>query len=508
MQRSQLSQQDAARELLRRRRARASLIDYARYTNRAYRPASHHDLIAQHLEAVERGEIKRLMIFMPPRHGKSELASRRFPGWFLGRNPERSTIAASYNSDLAGDFGRDVRNIMASPEHRALFPRGGLAKDSQAQDRWHTQAGGGYAAAGVGTAVTGRGAHLLLIDDPVKDRESADSALIREKTYRWYLSTAYTRLEGALASDDPDPLWRDVDEARELGQPFDGAVVLIQTRWHEDDLAGRLIADMARGADKWEVLSLPAIGENYAALWPEKYPVDRLNAIRRQLTEREWQSLYQQEPKPDEGTYFKREWFKRHDGLPAAVRKYIFSDFAVTEGDGDYTEFGCFGLDHEMRAYECDWWSGRTTAMDWIEALVDMIETHKPMAFFGETGPIRRAIEPILRRRMRERRVFCRLEWLTRGTDKATAARAIQARLEMGMIAFSRSREADEVIEQAITFPAGKHDDKVDVLALLGMALDKAHPALVRNGGRDDDDRLDRPTDWYQPTETESWKTA
>lgn len=505
---SQLSQQAAARELLRRRRARASLIDYARYTNRAYRPASHHDLIADRLQAVESGECKRLMIFMPPRHGKSELASRRFPGWFLGRNPQRSIIAASYNSDLAGDFGREVRNIVASPEHLALFPKGGLARDSQAQDRWHSQAGGGYAAAGVGTAVTGRGAHLLLIDDPVKDRESADSALMREKTYRWYLSTAYTRLEGALAADDPDPLWRDVGEAIEHGQPFDGAVVLIQTRWHEDDLAGRLLADMHRGADQWEVLSLPAKGENYAALWPEKYPVERLDAIRKQLTEREWQSLYQQAPKPDEGTYFQRAWFLRHDGVLPNVRKYIFSDFAVTEGGGDFTEFGCFGLDVEMKAYECDWWSGQTTAMDWIEKLIDMMERHKPLAFFGETGPIRRAIEPILRRRMRERRVFCRLEWLTRGADKAAAARAIQARLEMGMVLLGRSREADEVIEQAIAFPAGKHDDKVDVLSLLGMALDKAHPALMRDAAPEEDDRLPRPTDWGFARETENWKTA
>jgi hypothetical protein len=180
--------------LLRRRRARANLIDYARYTNRAYRPADHHEQIARKLEDVESGKCKRLMVFMPPRHGKSELGSRRFPAWFMGRHADRSIIAASYNSDLAGDFGREVRNIMASPEHGALFPGSQLAADSKSQNRWHTSAGGGYAAAGVGTAVTGRGAHLLLIDDPVKDRESADSETLREKTYRWYLSTAYTRL--------------------------------------------------------------------------------------------------------------------------------------------------------------------------------------------------------------------------------------------------------------------------------------------------------------------------
>lgn len=501
-------QKQAAIELLRRRRARGNLINYARYTNPAYRPAAHHDLIAEALERVERGESKRLMVFMPPRHGKSELASRRFPAWFMGRHPERSIIAASYNSDLAGDFGREVRNIMASPEHAALFPGSILAADSRAQNRWHTSAGGGYTAAGVGTAVTGRGAHVLLIDDPVKDRESADSERIRETTYRWYLSTAYTRLEGVLSHEDSDPLWRSADEAAEQGRPFPGAVVLIQTRWHDDDLAGRLLQDMDRGADQWDVLSLPALNDG-GALWPEKYPIERLQEIKRQLSGREWQALYQQEPSPDEGTYFQRQWFRRHDAAPRNVQRYVFADFAVTEGGGDWTEIGVFGLDSEMRAYQMDWWSGQAAAHTWVEALIDIFERHKPNAFFGEAGVIRRAIEPILRRRMRERGVFVRLVWLTRTGDKAAMARGIQARAESGMVSISRDVAGDEVVEQAVAFPAGKHDDKVDVLALLGMALDKAHPAIVGQADREAGQRLRRPPD-YGPQDTgeDSWKVA
>lgn len=478
----QLSSRQAATELVRRRRARQNLIDYARFTNRAYRPDDHHELIAKKLEGVEAGEIKRLMIFMPPRHGKSELASRRFPAWFMGRNPSMSTIAASYNSDLAGDFGRDVRNIMASEEHRALFPGGILSADSKAQNRWHTEKGGGYAAAGVGTAVTGRGAHIFLIDDPIKDRESADSELLRDKAYRWYLSTAYTRLEGTLVDEDRDELWRDVDEAMDGGEPFEGAVVLIQTRWHEDDLAGRLLADMDRGADQWDILSLPALKDG-KALWPEKFSAERLARIKKQLSLREWKSLYQQNPTPEDGTFFMREWFKRHDRAPAKVKKYMFSDFAVTEDGGDFTELGVIGLDAEMKACDCDWWSGQTTAMDWIESAIDLMEKHKPYAFFGETGQIRRAIEPILRRRMRERKVHCRLVWLTRTGDKAAMARAIQARAENGMVSISRTEHGNAALEQMIAFPAGKFDDKVDVWSLLGMALDKAHPALVETPG-------------------------
>lgn len=499
----QPSQQAAAKELLRRRRARANLIDYSRYTNPAYRPADHHEQICAKLEQVERGECKRLMIFMPPRHGKSELASRRFPAWFMGRNGERSIIAASYNADLAGDFGREVRNIMASPEHNALFPASGLAADSKSQNRWHTAKGGGYAAAGVGTAVTGRGAHVLLIDDPVKDRESADSAKQRETTYRWYLSTAYTRLEGALVGDDPDPLWRDVDEAQEQGEPFDGAVVLIQTRWHEDDLAGRLLLDMERGADQWDVLSLPAIDSEGNALWPAKYPVARLEAIKRQQSKREWEALYQQEPTPDQGDYFQRQWFKRHDEAPSGLAIYITSDFAVTDDGGDYTEFGVWGVDPDQGAFMLDWWGGQKSTSEWIERLIDLVAKWKPRAFFGETGVIRRAIEPILRRRMKERKTFCRLEWVTRSADKAASARPFQARAEMGMVSIPRNDVGDALLEQLIAFPGGKNDDKVDVCALLGMVLDQAHPAI-----KDTNSNAGRPQRGYFRQEGgENWKT-
>ncbi len=509
----QLSPQEAAKELLRRRRARAGLIDYARYTNRAYRPAEHHEWIADHLEKVEAGILKRLMIFMPPRHGKSELASRRFPAWFIGRNPSMSIIAASYNSDLAGDFGREVRNIVASPEHVNLFPGSTLAQDSKAQNRWHTNAGGGYAAAGVGTAVTGRGAHVFLIDDPVKDRESADSELIREKTYRWYLSTAYTRLEGTLTEPDKDALWRDVDEAKERGKAFEGAIVLVQTRWHEDDLAGRLLADMDRGADQWEVLSLPAVTEKDGklyALWPDKYTAERLERIKRQLSAREWQSLYQQEPTPDAGTYFKREWFALGEKEPPKqLAVYITTDFAVTDGGGDYTELAVWGLDSDEGVFPLDWWSGQTTAMEWVERLIDLMDKWKPRATFGETGQIKAAMEPILRRRMRERKVFCRLEWLTRVTDKAASARGFQARAEMGVVHFPQTMWAREVVEQLVAFPPGKHDDKVDACALLGMALDQAHPAIRRAVVREGDNRLERPPDYQSHRRPEaSWKTA
>ncbi len=475
-----------ARELLRRRKAEESLVGYSRYTFPEFRPADHHWEIAEKLEAIESGRSKRVMIFMPPRHGKSELASRRFPSWFIGKNPKRDIIAASYNSDLAGDFGREVRNIVGSPGHRVLFPRGALSRDSKASDRWHTISGGGYAAAGVGTAVTGRGAHVFLIDDPFKDREAADSETNRNRVYGWYMSTAYTRLEGDVARDPNDPdayLWEDEGEAIEEGERFEGAIVLIQTRWHEDDLAGRLLRDAEKGGDEWEVLSLPAIreeeGKTYA-LWPQKYPLPRMEQIKSTLPAREWNALYQQQPVPEDGTYFKRGWFLKHDTAPKDLSIVITSDFAVSDDENaDFTDFGVWGLNADQGAYLLDWWSGKETAAVWIENAIHLMQKWRPSVFFGESGVIRRAIEPILRRRMRERKVFCRLEWLTRTGDKAAMARGFQGRAEMGMISFPETDFAEDVMKQLLQFPAGLHDDKVDTCALLGMALDKAHPALT-----------------------------
>ena len=278
--------------LLQRLEARDSMLDFVMETMPEYSVASHHRLIVERLEAVERGDIRRLMLFMPPRHGKSELASKRFPAWFLGRNPERQIISASYNSELAGDFGRAVRNIIAEDTYQDIFPDVSLAQDSQSASRWHTNQGGSYIAAGVGSAITGRGAHLGIIDDPIKDRMEAGSELMRDRIWDWYTSVFYTRLMPGAS------------------------VIIILTRWHDDDLAGRLLEDMKVGGDAWDVLSLPALaGVDDAmgrapgdALWPEWYDHDRLEQVRSVIGPRDWSSLYQQVPQAEEGSFFLRDW--------------------------------------------------------------------------------------------------------------------------------------------------------------------------------------------------------
>lgn len=428
--------------------ARRSLLRFTEFTNPLYTRAGHHERIAAKLEAVERGEIDRLMIFMPPRHGKSELASKRFPAWCLGRNPKRQIIAASYNSDLANDFGRNVRNLVAEPEFRQVFPEVTLAPDSQAANRMNTNHGGAYVAAGVGTAVTGRGAHIALIDDPFKDREEADSERRRELVWDWYRSTLYTRLMPG------------------------GAIVLIQTRWHEDDLAGRILE---QEGNQWEVLELPALDAEGKALWPEWYDEAALDRIKSTIGPREWSALYQQKPQPDEGTFFRREWFNTWSRVPD-VRYYGTSDYAVTDGAGDYTVHRVWGVDGKGDVYRVGGWRGQTTSDEWIERKLDLIAKYKPLAWFGEGGVIQKAIEPMLKRRMRERNVHCRLEWLPSVADKPTRARSFQAMAATGRVFFEPGADIGEFL----VFPAGKHDDDVDTASLIGRAIDQAHPAIVR----------------------------
>ena len=428
--------------------ARRSLLRFTEYTNPAYQRAQHHERIAEKLEAVERGEIDRLMIFMPPRHGKSELASKRFPAWCLGRDPKRQIIAASYNSDLANDFGRNVRNIVAEPEFGQVFPSVSLAPDSQAANRMNTNHGGAYVAAGVGTAVTGRGAHIALIDDPFKDREEADSERRRELVWDWYRSTLYTRLMPG------------------------GAIVLIQTRWHEDDLAGRILE---QEGDQWEVLELPALDASGKALWPEWYDEAALERIKNTIGPREWSALYQQKPQPDEGTFFRREYFQTWERKPD-LRFYGTSDYAVTDGGGDYTVHRVWGIDANGDVYRVDGWRGQTSSDQWIERKLDLIAKYKPLAWFGEGGVIQKAIEPMLKRRMRERSVHCRLEWLPSVSDKPTRARSFQAMAAQGRVFFEPGAD----ISEFLVFPAGKHDDDVDTASLIGRAIDQAHPAIVQ----------------------------
>jgi predicted phage terminase large subunit-like protein len=441
------------------------LIAYAAYQWPSYQDAPHHRLIARKLEAVERGEITRLMITMPPRHGKSMLATEYFPAWYLGRNPSHSVVISTYAQDLADDFGRKVKAQIADPQFRGIFPGVGLSDDSKSAKRFHLDGSdggfehelrqrGSFYAVGVGGPLTGRGAHLLLIDDPVKNREDAESEVIRKKTKDWYTSTAYTR----LMSDDG----------------VAGKIIVIQTRWHEDDLAGWLTTEHSH--EGWEMLNLPAIGDDGKALWPERFDLPQLERIRQTLGARDWSALYQQQPTPDSGDYFKVDWFRTCDKLPpiSTLRVYGGSDYAVTSNGGDFTVHVVVGIDPDGRMYVLDLWRKQSASDEWVEAFCDLAMKWKPMSWAEETGQIKAGVGPFLDRRIRERRAYVvREQFPTRG-DKATRAQSIRGRMasEGIYIAQGASWRAD-LISECLRFPAGVHDDQVDALGLVGQLLDK-----------------------------------
>jgi predicted phage terminase large subunit-like protein len=437
------------------------LISYAAYQWPGYRDAAHHRLIARHLEAVERGDIRRLMITMPPRHGKSMLASEFFPAWYLGRNPDHYVVTATYAQELADDFGRKVKNQIEDDAFRAVFPGVGLADDSKSAKRFHIEGSeGGYEhslsqrgafyAVGVGGPLTGRGAHLLLIDDPVKNREDADSEVIRKKTKDWYTSTAYTRLMPG------------------------GRVVVIQTRWHEDDLSGWLLADHQH--EGWVTLDLPAIDNAGEALWPEQYPLEELERIKRALPPRDWSALYQQRPAPDTGDYFKREWLHPVDHLPprASMLLYGGSDYAVTADGGDYTVHAVIGLDPNGDPWLLDLWRKQASSDVWVEAFCDLVLKWKPIGWAEETGQIKSGVGPFLVKRQLERGAYvAREQFATRG-DKAVRAQSFRGLIATRGLRFHKDAPfASDLIPEMMSFPVGVHDDQVDALGLIGQLIDK-----------------------------------
>ena len=470
---------EATLALARTASARQSLLAFTELTNPLYQTAAHHRLIASKLEAIERGEIDRLMIFMPPRHGKSELASVRFPAWYLGRNPNKQIITASYAHKLAAKFGRQVRNLIATREYQQVFPGVTLAEDSTAKDLFNTNAGGVYMATGVDGSVTGSGGDLVSIDDPVKGRQEADSETIQETAWDWYRGDLYTRL---------------MPGAR---------IVVTQTRWNEADLAGRILESEGRVEDggQWHVLDLPAINAAGDALWPEWYPLPTLDRIKAAIGPRDFSALYQQQPQPDDGTFFKREWLKQWERKPQ-LRYYGSSDYAVTDGGGDYTVHRVWGIDEAGDVYRVDGWRGQTASDEWIERKLDLIAKHKPLCWFGEGGVIQKAVEPMLKRRMRERNVHCRLEWLPSVADKPTRARSFQAMAATGRVHMEPGADLSEYL----VFPAGKHDDEVDVASLIGRAIDQAHPAIVKAAA--DKKPRDRYERKYGEKEGLDWKLA
>src|ERR1700730_1046753 len=438
-----------------RRAAKSSLISFTEYTYRRYETAAIHRQIAEQLERVERGEIDRLMLLVPPRHGKSELASRRFPAWYLGRHPERQFISASASMTLAEDFGRDVRNLIASQEYAQVFDTR-LAEDTQAKGRWMTSENGSYYACGVGSALMGRGAHVVLIDDPFGSMADARSEPKRKEVWSWFTGTVYNRLEKA------------------------GAIVLINHRMHHADLSGMLLDQQAAGGDQWTVVELKAVSPSGEALWPEKFDADALERIKRNTTAQDWSALYQQEPTPDEGGYFKEAWLRPVVDLPEHMNYYGASDLAVSADRGDFTVHLILGVDTKNRMYLVHMWRKQSASGEWVDAYCDLVKKWTPGFWAHEKTSIISGVGPFLAQRAAERKAWTSTELFPTRGDKGVRCQSIRGRMELSglYVPADASWLPDLKIELA-QFPHGTHDDQCDALGLAGQLLDKVIKARV-----------------------------
>lgn len=494
----------AAKELLDRRKGRSSFSDFCRYVASEEPPAKHHMLICDAADRIIDGSLKRLMVFMPPGSAKSTYATVRFPAYYLGKLKKKGVICASYNDTLAAQFGKKTRNLIREPETQRLFDGLALKSDSQAKGEWDTEDGGFYFSVGIGGGVTGRRADLGIIDDPIRGRKDADSQLIRDNCWGWYLDDFRTRLKPGAA------------------------IIIILTRWHEDDLAGRILPDdwdgesgtvESKDGEDWEVICLPAQAKNNDVLgrqpgewlWTEWFSDEWWEQTKKTVTQsgfRSWNSLYMQTPVDDEGSFFRREWFKRYDIKDCPnTANYQSSDFATKEGEGDYTELGVFGMDNDGHLWIKDWWYGQTTTDIWIDKQLEQYDKHDCYAAFGETGVIRRAVEPFLTMQSMSKGIYPRLEWIVRSGDKAAMARSFQGMSSVGLIHIPNTLWGNRLIDQLCKFPNGKHDDAVDVCALMALAIQSANPAIVSIEEID----KPRPADYGDINDDEdfdSWRTA
>ena len=471
---------EAKKELAERELARRRLLPFIKRVNPDYSPGWVHADICERLEKfasdVENGLSPRLMITMPPRHGKSEIGSKTFPSWYLGRNPKHEVIICSYAADLAEDFSRKCRDLIGEPKYKSVF-KTRLSSDSKSVGKWATNEGGSFTAAGVGGPITGRGAHVGIIDDPVKNREEAESETGRQKVKDWYSSVFYTRLAPG------------------------GGILIIQTRWHDDDLAGHLLFELEQAkkeaeaegipisedVDEWDLVEYPAIAtfdEMYRKegepLHEERYPLAALRRIKRNMIPRDWEALYQQKPVSDDGDYFTRNMFRYYKPAECPpigdLRVYAAADLAIsTKQTADYSVFAVVGIDRQQNIWLLDIVRGRWNALGIIDRMFEIQVKYGPELFGIETGQIELTLEPFIQKAEQEKGISLRYEKLrTRGVDKGVRARPLQGRMEQNKVYFPTLESTpwmSSLQNELLKFPLGKNDDQVDALAWIGQMI-------------------------------------
>lgn len=482
--------EEARKELAARELSRRMLLPFVMRFFPDYQPGWVHQDICRRLEQfvrdVEAKKSPRLILTVPPRHGKSTLVSDMFPSWVLGNHPEWELIASSYAVSLPMRFSRNIRDRLRDPAYRAVFPDTELRADAAAAEEWRLTRGGGYRAAGVGGGITGMGAHILLVDDPVKDAAEANSETIRENTKSWFNMAAYSRLAPG------------------------GGVLLVMTRWHDDDLVGHVLAQMREQLesgmepetiDMWELINYPAIAtsDEYLmadgsiqqdvapahrkgarllrrqgeALHPDRYDINKLLRIKNRYAPQEWSALYQQDPVPDDGAFFSKDMMRTYAFLPGTRDQYTYItawDVAIGEKKrNDWTVGVVCALNADGEIFVVDMVRGRFSTMEIVNHVCDQIERYDCQVFGMEHGQIKMTLWPLILEEMRKRRLTCSInDDLKPVTDKENRATPLRGLMQQGRVYFPVMAHApwvEKVSGELLRFPSGTHDDIVDALA-------------------------------------------
>jgi predicted phage terminase large subunit-like protein len=441
-------------------RAQDSFMEFVSRVWPAFIHGSHHRKMAAAFEEVARGECKRLIINMPPRHTKSEFASYLLPAWFLGKFPNKKVIQTSHTAELAVGFGRKVRNLVDQDIYKEIFPGVGLQADSKAAGRWATSAGGDYFAIGVGGAVTGKGADILIIDDPHSEQEAAQAETnpeIYDKTYEWYTSGPRQRLQPG------------------------GSIIVVMTRWSKRDLTGQVLKAAAqRSGEDWKVIEFPALLPSGNPLWPQFWPLKELEALKNELPHGKWMAQYQQNPTSEVSAIVKREWWQvwEHDDPPFCEFTLMSWDTAFEKHNrADYSACTLWGV-----FYKEDDTGVSQANIILLNAFRKRMEfpelKQKALDEYREWAPDSIIIEkkasgaPLIYE-MRAMGVPVQEFTPSKGNDKISRLNAVSDLFASGRVWVPNTQWAEEVVEEVASFPAGDHDDYVDSVSLAMMRFRK-----------------------------------
>lgn len=450
------------------------------YTKSAYEVKDFHKVLAEAVDMVERGEQTRIIISLPPRNGKTETCAKKAIPYYLGKHPHNHVIYATYGLDLSKECGEDVKHTMNTKRYKEVFPGVNLRKGGSAKDRIQTEQGGVGVFVGRGGAVSGKGAHLLIVDDLVKDAEEARSESTMEACWQWYNKVATMRL-----MDDKS------------------AIIIIMTRWGDNDVIGRILDPESPNydaieADRWYEIKMSALCEDEdndpmgrrlgEPLWAERFSKKHLEGMRRQ-DPIGFACLQQQNPTPEDGMYFRSEYIKEYQAgkEPKNLRIYAAADYACsTNQNNDSSCMIIAGVDPHDNIWLLDCWWYKMPTDKIAEAQLNMMRTHEPITWWMESGHISKSMYPFLRKRMEAERVYCPVEEVTVSQDKKVRAQSIKGYMSMGKVYFPKDAFwFAPAVRQILRFGgASRHDDFIDAISLLGMKLNQmvsgARPKQVK----------------------------